>query len=281
MKKHLPTCLAALPLLILLMGLSPFPAQALQSDWAVSDGARMRIVLNSMPDSDGVLRGALQIELEPGWKTYWKDPGGSGIPPTIDTSGSSGIELTAIRFPAPVRVRDEYSVWSGYKHPVRFALEFRAGAAATLKANVFIGICQKICIPFQAQFELKVPDNASSVMKDPIAERVVEEAFLNLPDQPSNDFSISVARLDEETGRLEVNVQLPERIDTKAEPELFVSGLPDWSFAPPERIAWEAGKALFSIRVAGMPKDAAKRDLPVDFVVTLGQRAIEDRIEID
>lgn len=281
MNNIIPARLAATLSLALATGLFSLPAWALQSDWAATEGARMRIVLDSAPDSDGLLRGALEIDLEEGWKTYWKDPGGSGIPPTIDTSESSGIELMAVRFPAPVRVKDEYSEWAGYEHPVQFALEFRAAAAAELKADVFIGICKTICVPFQAEFELAVPDPATAAQIDPEAEAVIEEAFLNLPDQPVSDFAISIARFDRDAGQIDVNVRLPEHIDDGAAPELFVAGPPGWSLAPPERTKWEAGEARFSVRVVGMPMDPAVRSQPLDFVITLGQRAIEDRIKID
>ena len=41
----------------------------LMPGWVTPDGARMT---------------ALQVELEPGWKTYWRSPGDAGIPPHFD-----------------------------------------------------------------------------------------------------------------------------------------------------------------------------------------------------
>src|SRR5688500_18454149 len=50
-------------------------AHASSSEWFEMEGARIRLVTASKPDADGRLRGILDIELKPGWKTYWRDPG--------------------------------------------------------------------------------------------------------------------------------------------------------------------------------------------------------------
>ena len=49
----------------------------------------MRLVTTGSRDADGRLEGILDIELKPGWKTYWRDPGDAGVPPTIDVSAST------------------------------------------------------------------------------------------------------------------------------------------------------------------------------------------------
>ena len=54
-------------------------------------------------DEKGVLQGALEIDLKPGWKTYWRDPGDAGVPPTIDATASSNVASAELSFPAPHR----------------------------------------------------------------------------------------------------------------------------------------------------------------------------------
>ena len=84
---------AVTALLAGVLAVSGIPAMALDSGWVTTEGARMRLVVDPEPDPSGITRGALEIDLDEGWKTYWIDPGASGIPPQIDFSPSTGIEL--------------------------------------------------------------------------------------------------------------------------------------------------------------------------------------------
>ena len=55
------------------------PALASSSSWYASEGGRIRLVTTGKPDSAGRIQGVLEIALKPGWKTYWRDPGDSGV----------------------------------------------------------------------------------------------------------------------------------------------------------------------------------------------------------
>ena len=274
------TCIPSrfLTLCTLAIGLAAAPAAALDSGWATTEGARMRLLVDPARTGDGRIAGVLDIELEPGWKTYWIDPGGSGIPPTVDLAGSQGISLDAMRLPAPVRVDDGYSVWAGYKHSVRFALDFAAPDAAQLEANIFIGVCEKICIPFQSSFSLAIPGPDSQPTTGSETARVVASAKMALPEAPGQDFSIAPPRFDAAAKTLTVSLTLPADQTNETVPDLFISGQPYWTFAPP-RLAERTGRtAVFTIPVALAPIDAAKRARPLDIVATFGSRAIEVKL---
>ena len=45
---------------------------------------------------------AVELQLAPGWKTYWRSPGDAGIPPTFDWSGSDNVRSVRIHWPAPL-----------------------------------------------------------------------------------------------------------------------------------------------------------------------------------
>src|SRR5690606_15347814 len=146
--KTLPACAAFLTLLA-----AP-AAHAASSDWFETEGARIRLVTTGKPDAEGKLRGVLDIELRPGWKTYWRDPGDSGVPPTLDISANPNIASAVFDFPAPQRHDEGDFKWAGYDYslalPVTFTLKDPAGSA-TIDADVFLGVCETICIPVQAQ----------------------------------------------------------------------------------------------------------------------------------
>ena len=52
---------------------------------------------------DGWLTG-IRITLDDGWKTYWRMPGDSGIPPVFGWNGGSGDGLVEVLFPLPATV---------------------------------------------------------------------------------------------------------------------------------------------------------------------------------
>ncbi|TDH38692.1 hypothetical protein E2A64_06230 [Pseudohoeflea suaedae] len=261
------------------LSVSGIPALALDSGWVETEGARMRLVVDPEPDASGITRGALEIDLDEGWKTYWIDPGASGIPPQVDLSASSGIELTALRLPAPIRVDDGYSVWAGYKHPLSFAIEMkRDGGAADLRAKVFLGLCEKICVPFQTEFDIALPAPADINGTDVRARVAVEKAFAGLPGPASEDFDVLSARSDEGDSTITVDVKVPQGAEDQA--SIFVHGEGGWLFGTPEPAVSEDDKLHFSLPIEGRPRPDAE-NAELDVVVTLGERSIEKSVLLE
>ncbi|TKW78980.1 MAG: cytochrome C biogenesis protein, partial [Bradyrhizobium icense] len=71
---------AAFGLAATLLAASPaFEACAEDSSpWQRDAHSAVRLLAGSR--SGGVLLGGIAIRLEPGWKTYWRNPGDSGVP---------------------------------------------------------------------------------------------------------------------------------------------------------------------------------------------------------
>ena len=61
------------------------------------------------------LRAGIELRLAPGWKTYWRYPGDSGIPPRFDFAKSRNVKSVTVRWPAPQRLTDESGTSIGYK----------------------------------------------------------------------------------------------------------------------------------------------------------------------
>src|SRR5438874_6962987 len=58
-------------------------------------------------NGDGAfLRAGIEIKLDPGWQTYWRDPGDSGAPPKFDFSASENVKSVSVLWPAPQRFPD-------------------------------------------------------------------------------------------------------------------------------------------------------------------------------
>lgn len=269
--KHL--CLNSL-VLGLAVGAAVTQAAALESDWAETEGGRMRLVVDPEPRADGSIMAVLDVDLEPGWKTYWREPGSAGIPPTLDFSQSLGVAMDELMFPPPVRVDDGYSIWAGYTAPVRFPVSLKVTGSGTLeiRALAFIGICEKICVPFQAELAVDIP---AAMTGSDHATAIVNEAMASLPQAQTEDFRFTDFRVDPERMQMTVSVALPAFRPAGTEPALFLSGPPGSAFGVPELLADADGVARWQVRIKRLPDNGGDLNLSdVEAVVTFGRRSM-------
>lgn len=159
--------------------LAQFGTAAEPGEWLEMDGARLRVVLGSAAP-DGTVEGAIEIDLEPGWKTYWIAPGPVGIPPSFDASASTNLTLMSIEHPAPQAFQEFGELSVGYKDDVAFALRFAMpdpNAPARLRANGFFGICAEICVPVPLRVEGDVVVGQSTPFETGAAIRAARESL--------------------------------------------------------------------------------------------------------
>ncbi|MDY8108526.1 protein-disulfide reductase DsbD family protein [Fulvimarina sp. 2208YS6-2-32] len=199
----------------------------------------------SEPGSDGSVRGALTIDLEPGWKTYWLDPGPSGIPPQIDFSATSGVADTKLFAPMPARFGEELARANGYKHDLAlpFTIVAKDGETITgpIVAKIFLGVCEEICIPVQTTLTATQESDTG----------LVETAFATLP-EPIDDSRVT-ARL--EDGVLVLDVSGTGNAgDRTALTDAFVLGPAGWYFGEPKPPRYENGITTFRVPVDERPK---------------------------
>ncbi|WP_274629778.1 protein-disulfide reductase DsbD domain-containing protein [Arvimicrobium flavum] len=238
-----------LPLLsISLTLLAGSPVLASSSAWHEAEGVRLRLVTSGQADASGTLKGALQIDLHREWKTYWRDPGGSGVPPSIDISGSANIASLDIGYPAPTRFNDESGPWVGYKHSLALPVTFRLAAPtepARIVAEVFIGVCETICIPVQARFEV----DPASDPGNPEDAALVERAGAALPSAPQEDFGVELLSAGED--QLVVEAAFP---GDAAAVDLFLAGTEGYSLGRPHKEIRD-GKVTFAVPIIDRPAE--------------------------
>jgi len=132
----------------------PVSALAASSDWKDLGGGKARLVANKDPET-GRLEGVIEVRLNKGWKTYWKSPGGSGIAPEFDFSRSRDAYVESIAFPVPEFISLPDATFYGYTKTVGFVF---SGMIETpqggLDLDMLIGVCEEICIPATAQFDI-------------------------------------------------------------------------------------------------------------------------------
>jgi DsbC/DsbD-like thiol-disulfide interchange protein len=175
-------------ILPLLLALAPLPAHAAMSQWAHSEGGRMRLVALSQP-RNGIVTALVQIDPADGWKTYWRNPGNAGMAPEFDFSGSSNLKFKSVSYPVPEIGQDAGGLFIGYHHPVSLRVEFEKPdeqAASAIDLKALVGVCAEICLPFAADF--KLPLDPGRPEGEEFSALMMAEA--ELPEKPGLDFAV-------------------------------------------------------------------------------------------
>src|SRR3569833_3160178 len=107
----------------------PFAAHAQDSSpWTRDSHAQLRLLAGSR--NGPVLLGGISFKLDKGWKTYWRTPGDSGVPPRFDFSKSENVEAVTVLWPAPQAFDDGAGGHSiGYHDSVVLPLRIVAKSA--------------------------------------------------------------------------------------------------------------------------------------------------------
>jgi DsbC/DsbD-like thiol-disulfide interchange protein len=195
-------------IVILALGGASLAASPVESPWVKETYSKVRLVSGSVAGMSGdYLIAGVQIRLEPGWKTYWRMPGDSGVPPSFDWSGSKNLKSAEVLYPAPHRFTDASGTAIGYEDEVVFPVRVtpeRAGEPIELKVNVDYGLCKTLCIPNQADLSIELPAQAEGEGDDPLLSR-----FFDLVPKPAG------------TGELPALGGIEAKLDG-AKPELFI-----------------------------------------------------------
>jgi DsbC/DsbD-like thiol-disulfide interchange protein len=134
----------------------------LASAWSPAPQSRARLVAGVVKPADGrgsVLAG-VEIALSPKWKTYWRMPGDSGVPPQFDWSGSQNLAEARVLYPVPQLFKDKSGSTIGYVSSVVFPVEIRPiepSLPIKLAVTMEYGACLDICIPVEARLTLDIP----------------------------------------------------------------------------------------------------------------------------
>jgi DsbC/DsbD-like thiol-disulfide interchange protein len=198
----------------------------------------MRLIGGEAAQRDGkrTLRAGVEIKLHRGWKTYWRYPGDSGVPPRFDFSGSSNVGQVTVLWPAPMRFDDGGGASIGYVEQVVFPLHVIPAdpqAPVVLRLKLDYAVCEKLCVPVDAKAELALSsrpgehDAAIAANEARVPKRVALGA--------AGALAVTAVRTKAgETPRVVVDVMGAGDPRT----ELFVEGpTPEWSLPLPERIA--------------------------------------------
>src|SRR6266436_596686 len=248
------------------------------SPWQRDGQSAVRLLAGSR--SGAVLMGGIAFQLEPGWKTYWRTPGDSGVPPRFDFSKSENIEAVTVLWPAPMKFDDGAGGYSlGYNNQVVLPLRIVAKNAdkpVTLRADINYAVCEKLCIPVEASAELAIASVASTEDSALFAALDTVPKPANVGDP--NPLTIRDVKRDGKSTVL-VDVAVP---DTRAV-NLFVEGpAPDWALPVPRLLEHSPpGVKRFAFELEGLPPGTNPEGAALKLTLVGGDRAYEFNINLD
>ena len=248
------------------------------SPWQRDDHSAVRLLAGSR--SGAVLMGGIAFQLQPGWKTYWRTPGDSGVPPRFDFSKSENVEAVTVLWPAPMRFDDGAGGHSlGYKGQVVLPLRIVAKNAdkpVRLRAAINYAVCEKLCIPVEANAELAFASVASTSDGELSAALDTVPKPANVGDP--NPLTIRDVKRDGKSAVV-VDVATSDARDVS----LFVEGpTPDWALPVPKLIeGGPPGVKRFSFELDGLPPGASPEGAALKLTLVGGDRAYEFNVNLN
>jgi len=119
--------------------------------------ARLILSADTARPGDTVLAG-VELKMEPGWHTYWKNPGAAGMATKIEWQLPPGVTAGEIQWPLPEKLPPIEVTTYGYDNevvllvPLKLAADLKPGPL-DLKAKVSWLECKEACIPGSGSVE--------------------------------------------------------------------------------------------------------------------------------
>ena len=250
-----------------------------ESPWNEDVRSAVRLIAGSNKADDAVLRAGIEVKLRPGWKTYWRYPGDSGVPPHFDFSDSENLKKADVFYPAPHLFTDETGQSLGYKDTVIFpvvVLPQQSGKPVRLRVKVDYAVCEKLCVPVEGRAELVLESGDSK--HDP----TLTAAEGRVPKHVTAGQLGLTAKRANDGAKPTVTVDLGAPAGKPV--ELFVEGpTPQWALPIPKPAKTAPpGRAQFSFELDGLPPGVDPKS-PTDliFTVVTGDRAVEVKTHLD
>ena len=110
---------------------------------------------------------ALRLKMDDHWHTYWKNPGDSGLPTSLEWRLPEGFKASDITWPTPQKVTAFDLTSFGYEGEIFLQVEITPPAELSeqtvdLKAQADWLECEKTCIPGGGEVSLTLPVSEAS-----------------------------------------------------------------------------------------------------------------------
>lgn len=221
----------------------------------------------------------IELKLAPGWKTYWRYPGDSGVPPTLDWSGSENIARVTMEWPAPKRFADGGGGFAiGYKGSVLFPLKVELkdkDKPARLALALDFAVCEALCMPARADLAIALGGDAGAEATRIAAARAALP--VERPLGVAEPTSIQAVALDASATPPRVVIEVKAQ-NPKA--DLFAEGPARWALPLPQKTMLPDGAARFDLPLDGIPAGTEPSGAPLTLTLVDGPKAIVTTVPV-
>ena len=138
---------------------------------AVETVGERAVKASLIPEVDSIQPGkafclGVRLQMAPGWHTYWKNSGDSGLPTRVTWKLPPGFLAGPLQWPAPERLASGPLMDYGYQGEIVLLTEItpgpaiQAGGAALLALQVKWLECREKCLPGSADLSITLPVRA-------------------------------------------------------------------------------------------------------------------------
>lgn len=119
--------------------------------------AQLLLAADAVRPGDTVLAG-IRLQMDPGWHTYWRNPGDSGMATKVEWQLPAGVTAGELRWPPPEKMPESGLTTYVYTNdvillvPLKLSTDLRPGRLE-LKAKLAWLECQVLCVPGAAAVE--------------------------------------------------------------------------------------------------------------------------------
>lgn len=249
---------------------------ATATPWIEEGDVRVRLI-DAGPTGQGKHRLGFEIDLDEGWKTYWRHPGETGVAPQFSWDRSFNVSDVVARFPAPSRFIDSDMVSFGYETDVILPLEVTLAKSgpALVSLDVDYAVCADICLPLQASFEIALnakPDMRGTFLVQRAMRRVPSS---NPPPSIADGLSVAVSN-----GATMLDVAIPVAGVDSELVDVFVEGPGGWHLPPAKPMPTNGAVKTFRVELAGLPDDRRQRDGALRLTVVHPAGAFEQTVPL-
>jgi DsbC/DsbD-like thiol-disulfide interchange protein len=266
----------------------PNVAAALAQDattWQREAHADARLIAGAMVKTPhaSFVRAGIEIHLAPGWKTYWRYPGDTGVPPNFDFAGSDNVKSATVLWPAPERFSDGAGGHSiGYLGEVILPLWVAptdATRISALRVKLEYAICGTLCVPAAAKLNLALSGNGGD-------EGILEKAEQRVPRRVAlgpNGSALAILSVHCKPSGAHDHVIVEVAAPEGAPVDLFAEGpTPDWTLPMPEPIGPANGAIRrFTFDLDGLPAGAKAKGATLTLTAVSRDDAIEVPVHLD
>jgi DsbC/DsbD-like thiol-disulfide interchange protein len=251
------------------------------SAWSEAPFSKVRLVRGAS-SGNGEHRAGIAFHMKQGFKTYWRHPGDSGVPPVFRFDGSQNLAEASVHFPAPKRFDDGAGgVSFGYAGP-ELILPVTARAKdpkepVLLRLEIDYAVCEKMCVPASGKATLELRDDGRSPFDE-----ALRTAMAAVPAMTTLAAGGPLRVMALRKGLAAEHFLVEALAPGGSKPELFVEGESPWFFEAKDFVRG-TGNAPGTFQVLVVERDKSPDCTGAEITLTFvaGGEAIEVSTRLD